>query len=77
MMVLVGLGYLKSNVGMLRFKVILELECVLEPPQLTCFCFSNNHGVGGDLGGLASSVCFFRSKDILEFECVRTPIQLT
>ena len=34
LMFVVDLGGLKSNVGMLRFKVVPELEGVLEPPQL-------------------------------------------
>ena len=45
-----GLGDLKSNVCMLRFQVVLGLERVLDPPQLTRFSFSKHDGSGGPFG---------------------------
>ena len=75
MMVLACLEDLQSNVGMLWFKVILDLKCVLGPHQLIGFPFQIIMVLMG-LGDLKFKVGMLRCKVILECECVLGPHQL-
>ena len=72
MMALAEFGDLKSNVGMLRFNVILELECILKLPQLTYLPFSKLMVLVG-LEDLQLNVGMLRFHVVLGFRRVLEP----